>query len=156
MRKLWLVFAQSATVCVAVLFVVSTLRPDLLAWHRRDSVVTIKEPPVEARPMRIANWILGLGLAYGLGLAPAQAVVGGREGGPAEAATLMVLNARGGVCTGIVLSSRAILTAAHCAAGGTELRIHWRAGKGLIRTSGLGLQVSGSGCDPARGPRPEA
>ena len=35
-------------------------------------------------------------------------------------------------------------------------RIHWRAGKGLIRTSGLGLQVSGSGCDPARGPRPEA
>lgn len=78
--------------------------------------------------MRIANWILGLGLACGLGLAPAQAVVRGREGGPTEAATLMVLNARGGVCTGIVLSPRTILTAAHCAAGGTELRVHWRAG----------------------------
>lgn len=78
--------------------------------------------------MRIANWILGFGLACGLWSAPARAVVAGREGGPAEAATVMVLNARGGVCTGIVLSPRAILTAAHCAAGGTELRIHWRAG----------------------------
>ena len=32
MRKLWLTFCQTATVCLAVLFVVSTLRPDLLAW----------------------------------------------------------------------------------------------------------------------------
>ncbi len=78
--------------------------------------------------MRIAHWILGLGLAYGIAPGPAHAVVGGHEGGPAAAATLMVLNARGGVCTGIVLSPRAVLTAAHCAAGGTELRIHWRAG----------------------------
>ncbi len=60
----------------------------------------------------------------------ASAVVGGREGGPAAASTLMDLNARGGVCTGIVLSSRAILTAAHCASGGTELRIHWKDGSG--------------------------
>ena len=43
MRKLWLIFAQTATVCLAVLFVVSTLRPDLLAWGGRDSVVTVKE-----------------------------------------------------------------------------------------------------------------
>ncbi|MGQ0751515.1 MAG: trypsin-like peptidase domain-containing protein [Betaproteobacteria bacterium] len=56
MQKLWLVFAQSATVCVAVLFVVSTLRPDLLAWNSRDSIVTLKEPSAEAPPVRIASF----------------------------------------------------------------------------------------------------
>jgi serine protease DegQ len=49
MRKLWLVFAQTATICVAVLFVVSTLRPDLLAWNStRGAVVTVKEPTADA------------------------------------------------------------------------------------------------------------
>ena len=28
MRRLWLVFAQTTTVCLAVLFVVATLKPD--------------------------------------------------------------------------------------------------------------------------------
>jgi serine protease DegQ len=46
MRKLWLVFAQTATVCLAVLFVVSTLRPDLLSWRARSNVVAIKERSV--------------------------------------------------------------------------------------------------------------
>ena len=76
--------------------------------------------------MGIAERIVALGFACALGALPAQAVVGGREGGPAAVSTVMVLNARGGVCTGIVLSARAVLTAAHCAAGGAELRIHWR------------------------------
>ncbi|MGH8623679.1 MAG: trypsin-like peptidase domain-containing protein, partial [Burkholderiales bacterium] len=48
MRKFWLIFAQTATVCLAVLFVVSTLRPDLLAWNTRNSVVTVREPQVAA------------------------------------------------------------------------------------------------------------
>ena len=43
MRKLWLVFTQTATVCLAALFVVSTLRPDLLSWNLRGNVVTIRE-----------------------------------------------------------------------------------------------------------------
>ncbi|MCC7486802.1 MAG: trypsin-like peptidase domain-containing protein [Burkholderiales bacterium] len=43
MRKLWLVFSQTATVCLAVLFVVSTLRPDLLAPSREAAA-----PPVQA------------------------------------------------------------------------------------------------------------
>jgi S1-C subfamily serine protease len=82
--------------------------------------------------MRIGNLVAAAGFACGLALAagPASAVVGGREGGPSAGSTLMVLNARGGVCTGIVLSARAILTAAHCAPGGTELRIHWKEGSG--------------------------
>jgi len=47
-RKLWLTFCQTATVCVAALFVVTTLRPDLLSWSGRGGVVTIREaPPVQ-------------------------------------------------------------------------------------------------------------
>ena len=46
MRKLWLVFAQTATVCLAVLFVVSTLRPDLFSPRAPGSVVTVKEPSI--------------------------------------------------------------------------------------------------------------
>jgi serine protease DegQ len=53
MHKFWLVFAQTATICLAVLFVVSTLRPDLLTWNTRGNVVTVKEPPPEA-PARAA------------------------------------------------------------------------------------------------------
>jgi serine protease DegQ len=53
MHKFWLVFAQTATICLAVLFVVSTLRPDLITWNTRGNVVTVKEPPTEA-PARAA------------------------------------------------------------------------------------------------------
>lgn len=52
MRKLWLVFAQATTIALAVLLVVSTLRPDLLPHRTGGSggVVTIMEsgaPPEE-------------------------------------------------------------------------------------------------------------
>lgn len=93
--------------------------------------------------MRITISVLGAALAVASGLAawPAGAVVGGREGGPAAGSTLMVLNARGGVCTGIVLSARAVLTAGHCADGGTELRVHWKeAGEPiLVRPAAVSL-----------------
>lgn len=82
--------------------------------------------------MRISfRWRAALGaLAVAAIVAPASAVVGGREGGSLAGSTLMLLNSRGGVCTGIVLSPRAILTAAHCLDGGVDLRIHWRDGDG--------------------------
>ncbi|MGV7235801.1 MAG: Do family serine endopeptidase, partial [Nitrosomonadaceae bacterium] len=32
MHKLWLIFAQTATICLAMLFVISTMRPELLPW----------------------------------------------------------------------------------------------------------------------------
>jgi serine protease DegQ len=43
-RKLWLIFAQTTTISLAVLFVVSTLRPELMSWSNgRGQVVTIRE-----------------------------------------------------------------------------------------------------------------
>jgi len=56
MRKLWLVFAQTATVCLAALFVVATLRPDLLGWTSRGNVVTIKESPAETETRQITSF----------------------------------------------------------------------------------------------------
>jgi serine protease DegQ len=41
MRKLWLIFAQTATVGLALLLVVSALKPELVSW--RATPVTIKE-----------------------------------------------------------------------------------------------------------------
>ncbi len=45
LRKLWLIFAQACTVCVAALFVVATLRPDLLPRlsQRASNVVLLQE-----------------------------------------------------------------------------------------------------------------
>ncbi len=44
MRKLWLVFAQTVTVSLGVVFVVSTLRPDLLSFMgRAGNTVTVRE-----------------------------------------------------------------------------------------------------------------
>jgi serine protease DegQ len=51
MRKLWLIFAQTTTVSLAVLFVVSTLRPDLLGSSTRagvDVVTTREATPAPA------------------------------------------------------------------------------------------------------------
>ena len=55
-RKLWLVFCQTATVCVAALFVVTTLRPDLLAWSPRGNVVTIREAAPEAEVRKVSTF----------------------------------------------------------------------------------------------------
>ena len=55
-RKLWLVFCQTATACVAALFVITTLRPDLLSWSNRGSVVTIREAPPEGEATKISSF----------------------------------------------------------------------------------------------------
>ena len=44
MQRLWLIFAQTATVALAVLFVVSTLKPDWLP--QRPGVVALQEAPL--------------------------------------------------------------------------------------------------------------
>jgi serine protease DegQ len=57
MRKLWLTFCQTATVCLAVLFVVSTLRPDLLSSGPHGEVVAIKEPgAAETSPVVVTSF----------------------------------------------------------------------------------------------------
>mgnify|MGYP001254242550 CR=1 FL=1 len=53
MHKFWLIFAQTATICLAIFFVISTMRPELLPWILHDnnnngsfannSVVTLKQ-----------------------------------------------------------------------------------------------------------------
>jgi serine protease DegQ len=45
MRKLWLIFCQTATLCLAALFVISTLRPDLLNGNTPQGAVitTVKQ-----------------------------------------------------------------------------------------------------------------
>lgn len=53
MYKLWSIFAQTATVLLAIFFVVSTLRPELLPWTPRGKLATIREiagPEIVAAP----------------------------------------------------------------------------------------------------------
>ncbi len=58
MRRLWLIFAQTTTICLGILFVVTTLRPDLLSPGPRPSVdiVTVKEPASDTRPRAPASY----------------------------------------------------------------------------------------------------
>jgi serine protease DegQ len=49
MRKLWLIFSQAVTISLAALFVVVTLRPDLVSWGGRNGgIVTVRETPQDA------------------------------------------------------------------------------------------------------------
>ena len=49
-HKFWLFFAQAVTVCIALLFVVTTLRPDLLAWSARPAAPVAKVAALVAAP----------------------------------------------------------------------------------------------------------
>ena len=48
-RRLWLLFAQTVTVALALLFIVQTLRPDLLQVERPAGTVTITQAPALTR-----------------------------------------------------------------------------------------------------------
>jgi serine protease DegQ len=59
LRKLWLLFAQACTLCLAVLFVVSTLRPDLLPrfGQRGDGgVVLLQETSTPIASQKVASF----------------------------------------------------------------------------------------------------
>ncbi|MCX7960032.1 MAG: Do family serine endopeptidase [Burkholderiales bacterium] len=57
MRRLWLLFAQTVTVCVAALFVVATFRPEWLPPRGAGEVVTVTqlEPARAAQPAASAR-----------------------------------------------------------------------------------------------------
>src|SRR5712691_4997823 len=53
MRKFWLIFAQTATICLAVVFVVTTLKPELLpAGWRGGNVVSFREAAPDVTPKK--------------------------------------------------------------------------------------------------------
>jgi hypothetical protein len=59
--------------------------------------------------------------------APAHAIVGGAEdSGPLARETVMVLSSKGGVCSAVIVAADAVLTAAHCATGAPQHRVHWK------------------------------
>ncbi len=45
MRRLWQIFAQTVTICIAILFVITTLKPEWLRQNSIGAVLTIKEAP---------------------------------------------------------------------------------------------------------------
>jgi len=56
LRRFWLLFAQVATICLAVLFVVVTLRPDLLTrFTGRNNIVLIEEAPTAVAAPKIES-----------------------------------------------------------------------------------------------------
>ncbi len=55
MRKFWLLFAQSTTVCLALLFVIHTLKPSLLPMSARSGVVTLYEDDKSGLPSELPN-----------------------------------------------------------------------------------------------------
>jgi S1-C subfamily serine protease len=79
---------------------------------------------------RSAIAALVLALAAPVFCGPAGAIVGGREGAPLAGSMLMVLKPGGGVCSGVVVAPDVVLTAGHCVAGASELRVHWRQADG--------------------------
>jgi serine protease DegQ len=59
LRRIWLFFAQACTLCVAALFVVSTLRPDLLprpAAVRPGNVIVTQETTTPVVTARVASY----------------------------------------------------------------------------------------------------
>ena len=58
LRKFWLLFAQACTLCLAALFVVVTLRPDLLprASGRFESVIVTQEAATSVSGARVASY----------------------------------------------------------------------------------------------------
>jgi len=58
LRKFWLIFAQACTLCLAVVFVVSTLRPDLLprSTGQGSNVVLLQETATPVAAQKVSTY----------------------------------------------------------------------------------------------------
>lgn len=62
-----------------------------------------------------------------LGTLSAVAIVGGNASdGSLSRSSVMVLTSNGGVCSAVIVTQDVILTAAHCATGAEQYRVHYR------------------------------
>ena len=106
-------------------------------------------PPAARHALRAAA------LAIPLAAAPAQAIVGGREGAgiPGAASAVMVLTSGGGVCSGVVAAPDAVLTAGHGVPGGAANRVHYRdeTGRPVLAEIAVRLLHPGYDGDAIRG-----
>ncbi|HEU0229957.1 MAG TPA: trypsin-like peptidase domain-containing protein [Burkholderiaceae bacterium] len=62
MRRLWLLFAQTVTICLGVLFIVATLRPDWLR-HSPRTVSVAPSPPVATNDLAPVSYAAAVALA---------------------------------------------------------------------------------------------
>jgi len=58
LKRFWLLFAQACTLCVAALFVVATLRPDLLPWlsGKANNVVLLQQGATQVATPYVASY----------------------------------------------------------------------------------------------------
>ncbi|HEU0283235.1 MAG TPA: 2-alkenal reductase, partial [Gallionella sp.] len=54
MRKYWLLFTQTVTIALALLFIIQTLKPELLPGASRSGVVTLQESAPQTTEGKIA------------------------------------------------------------------------------------------------------
>jgi Trypsin len=76
-----------------------------------------------------SKFLARLTLGVGLALTPphqALAIIDGQPAPDMRPQLMMVLSDHGGLCSGVVIGPRAVLTAAHCVYGKGDYRLHWR------------------------------
>lgn len=91
------------------------------------SPVWIRAPSGGRAERRATTCVAALVALLAALASPAFAIVGGaEEAGPLSRSAVMVLSSKGGVCSAVVVAPDALLTAAHCATGAGDYRVHYR------------------------------
>ena len=67
--------------------------------------------------LTLLAWLIG---------SPVHAIIGGGEAPQLRNHLIMIVSDHGGLCSGVVLDRRHILTAGHCVANRAAYRLHWR------------------------------
>jgi hypothetical protein len=70
-------------------------------------------------------WVSMTAGAAAVAAGSAGAIVNGAADPDGARAAVMLISPRGGICTGVIIAPAVILTAAHCAAGGTATKVRF-------------------------------